>query len=157
MNTPKFSILIVDDEATITRTIKRFFMLNPLPEEVAFHEAYTFQEALEKLETVSPNVVLQDINLPDGNGLQFVKQAKKKYPMIQFVVITGASDLDRAMEALSFGAVDYLKKPIDMTLLGEIMAEAVRRCRRWGELLWSEYMAEEGEENWENDKAPPKE
>ncbi|MEO5349321.1 MAG: response regulator [Magnetococcus sp. YQC-3] len=151
MNKPKLTVMIVDDESTITRTIKRYCMLNPLFEEVAFHEACTFQEALDKLEAVSPNIIIQDINLPDGNGLQLIKQAKKKYPMIQFIVITGASDLDRAMEALSFGAVDYLKKPIDMPLLGEVMAEALRRCNRWGELLWSEYLAEAGEESWEEE------
>lgn len=145
MNQPTPRVLIVDDEPAIVRTIKRYFMLNALPEAVEFHEAFTFQESLNLLETISPNIIIQDINLPDGNGLQFIKQAKKKYPTIQFIVITGASDLDRAMEAISFGAADYLKKPINMELLAEILREAVRRCDRWGELLWGEYLATEKE------------
>ncbi|MBF0160941.1 MAG: response regulator [Magnetococcales bacterium] len=147
MNKPKFKVMIVDDEPTIIRTVRRYFMLNALLDTVEFYESATFQEALVQLEAVNPNIIIQDINLPDGNGLQFIKQAKKKYPMIQFIVITGASDLDRAMEALSFGAVDYLKKPVDMEMLADVVREALRRCERWGELLWSEYMAEEGAED----------
>lgn len=143
MKTQKLKVMIVDDEPMIIKAITRYFALHALSEGVVFHEASSFQESLEKLESVSPNIILQDINLPDGNGLQFIKQAKKKYPMIQFIVITGASDLDRTMEALSFGAVDYLKKPIDMETLGEVVGEALKRCNRWGELLWAEYLAEE--------------
>lgn len=142
----KLKILAVDDEPEILRSILRYLSFQPQFQDVAFEEAGTFEEALSKLEEVNPAIILQDINLPDGNGLQFIKQAKKKYPMVQFIVITGASDLDRAMEALSFGAVDYLKKPLDMELLGTVVGEAKNRCDRWGELLWSEYMAEEGAE-----------
>ncbi|MBF0439988.1 MAG: hypothetical protein HQL93_12835 [Magnetococcales bacterium] len=46
------------------------------------------------------------------------------------------------MEALSYGAADYIKKPLDMNILTVMMKEAVNRCRRWGELLWGEYAAE---------------
>lgn len=145
MDKPKLKLMIVDDELMIIKSIRRYFALHALFEDIEFYEASTFQESLTQLESVSPNIILQDINLPDGNGLQFIKQAKRKYPMIQFIVITGASDLDRTMEALSFGAVDYLKKPIDMEALGEVVEEARRRCNRWGELLWAEYMAEESE------------
>lgn len=145
MDKQKLKVMVVDDEPMIIKAISRYFALSTLFDDVEFHDASTFQESLEKLESVSPNIVLQDINLPDGNGLQFIKQAKKKYPMIQFIVITGASDLDRAMEALAFGAVDYLKKPIDMEVLGLVVEEALRRCNRWGELLWAEYMSEETE------------
>ncbi|HIJ85178.1 MAG: response regulator receiver protein [Magnetococcales bacterium] len=139
----KLKIMTVDDEPEIIKSIERFLRFQPQFTDVDFISAQSFDEALEKLENQSPAIVFQDINLPDGNGLQFIKQAKKKYPMIQFIVITGASDLDRAMEALSFGAVDYVKKPLSMDLLGKIATEARERCDRWGELLWEEYLAEE--------------
>ncbi|MBF0145604.1 MAG: response regulator [Magnetococcales bacterium] len=139
----KLKIMTVDDEPEIIRSIERYLRFQPQFGDVEFISANTFENALEKLEQDNPAIVFQDINLPDGNGLQFIKQAKKKYPMIQFIVITGASDLDRAMEALSFGAIDYVKKPLSMDLMGKIAAEAKERCDRWGELLWEEYLAEE--------------
>ncbi|MBF0143461.1 MAG: response regulator [Magnetococcales bacterium] len=142
-STAKLKIMIVDDEAEIARSVIRYLRFQPAFGEVVFLEAGSFAEAMEKIETETPAIILQDINLPDGNGLQYIKQARRKYPMVQFVVITGASDLDRAMEALSYGAVDYLKKPLDMELLGRVVQEAKDRSDRWGELLWEEYMAGE--------------
>ncbi|MBF0144444.1 MAG: response regulator [Magnetococcales bacterium] len=140
----KLKIMIVDDEPEIVKSIERYLRFLPEFGNVDFISAETINEAKEKLGTENPAIVLQDINLPDGNGLQFIRQAKRKYPMIQFIVITGASDLDRAMVALSFGAIDYVKKPFSMDVLGVVVAEACDRCNRWGELLWDEYMAKEG-------------
>jgi DNA-binding NtrC family response regulator len=139
-------LMVVDDEPEIVRSIMRYLSFHPSFAEIEIEEATTFEEALRILEENNPVIILQDINLPDGNGLQFIRQAKKKYPIVQFIVITGASDLDRAMEALAYGAADYLKKPLDMELLSVVVGEAVNRSTRWGELLWSEYQAEEVEE-----------
>lgn len=139
----KITIMTVDDEPEIIKSIERYLRFQPQFSDVNFVGAQSFDAALSMLEDENPAIIFQDINLPDGNGLQFVKQAKKKYPMIQFIVITGASDLDRAMEALSFGAADYVKKPLSMELVGKIAAEALGRCDRWGELLWEEYLLEE--------------
>ncbi|MBF0107573.1 MAG: response regulator [Magnetococcales bacterium] len=139
----RLKIMTVDDEPEIIRSIERYLRFQPQFSEVVFIGANSFEEALVKLENENPAIIFQDINLPDGNGLQFIRQAKKKYPMIQFIVITGASDLDRAMDALALGAADYVKKPLSMDLMGKIATEAKERCDRWGELLWEEYLAEE--------------
>ncbi|NGZ05980.1 MAG: response regulator [Magnetococcales bacterium] len=135
-------ILIVDDEPEIRNAIERYMAFQSAFQEVEILQAGGFEEALARLEEFSPLIVLQDINLPDGNGLQFIRQTKKKYPMVQFIVITGASDLDRAMEAMTYGAADYIRKPLDMTMLATVVQEAITRCRRWGALLWDEYTAE---------------
>lgn len=142
----KLRIMVVDDELEIQKMIGRYLAFQPEFADTDILYASSFNDAMEKLESLSPLVVLQDINLPDGNGLQFIKQAKRKYPVIQFIVITGASDLDRVMEALSFGAVDYIKKPLDLETLGVVVREAKQRCDRWGDLLWNEYTAEMGPE-----------
>lgn len=139
----KLKIMTVDDEPEIIKSIERYLRFQPQFKNVDLINATSFEEALAKLESEAPGIILQDINLPDGNGLQFIRQAKKKFPMVQFIVITGASDLDRAMEALSFGASDYIKKPLVMDLLCRVVAEARDRFDRWGELLWQEYVAED--------------
>lgn len=140
--TEQIRVMVVDDEAEIRHAIDRYLSFQTELQELEIIQAGSFDEALTRLEEQSPLIVLQDINLPDGNGLQFIRQTKKKYPMIQFIVITGASDLDRAMEALSYGAADYIKKPLNMQTLATVVGEAVTRCRRWGELLWGEYATE---------------
>lgn len=140
--TEQIRIMVVDDEAEIRNAIDRYLSFQTELGNLQIIQAGTFEEALNQLEEHSPLIILQDINLPDGNGLQFIRQTKKKYPMIQFIVITGASDLDRAMEALAFGAADYIKKPLDMKVLTTVIAEAISRCHRWGELLWNEYSSE---------------
>ncbi|MEO5377629.1 MAG: response regulator [Magnetococcus sp. DMHC-6] len=139
----KLKIMIVDDEEIIQNSIDRFLAFQPQFQDAQIILASSFTEALDKVEEFSPLIILQDINLPDGNGLQFIRQIKQTYPYIQFIVITGASDLNRVMEALSFGASDYIKKPIDMEQLSTMIQEAKNRCDRWGELLWNEYQAEE--------------
>ncbi|MBF0211996.1 MAG: response regulator [Magnetococcales bacterium] len=137
--TDPIRVMVVDDEAEIRHAIERYLAFQTELQDLVIIQAGTFEEALTRLEEQSPLIVLQDINLPDGNGLQFIRQTKKKYPMVQFIVITGASDLDRAMEALVYGAADYIKKPLDMPMLATVIGQAVNRCRRWGELLWAEY------------------
>lgn len=143
MENRRMKIMVVDDEVEIQNSISRYLSFMPEFDDVDVITASGFDEALERLEKESPLIILQDINLPDGNGLQMIRQVKKTYPMIQFIVITGASDLDRAMEALSYGAADYIKKPINMELLGDMVMEAKKRCDRWGDLLWEEYAAEQ--------------
>ncbi|MBF0380007.1 MAG: response regulator [Magnetococcales bacterium] len=138
----KIKLMIVDDEPEIQRSIGRFISFQPEMESVEIINASTFEEALKLLENETPLIILQDINLPDGNGLQFIKQAKKKYPMVQFIVITGASDLDRVMEAISLGAVDYIKKPLDLESLSTVIQETMNRCKRLRELLVEEYSSQ---------------
>ncbi|MBF0628258.1 MAG: response regulator [Magnetococcales bacterium] len=139
-------VMVVDDEPEIRNAIERYLSFQTDLGDGQILQAGTFNEALTLLEEQNPLIVLQDINLPDGNGLQFIRQTKKKYPMVQFIVITGASDLDRAMEALSFGAADYIKKPIDMSVLATMVSEGIVRCQRWGDLLWGEYNASDSAE-----------
>lgn len=139
----KIKIMIVDDEEEIQKSIERFLTFQPEFQNVEIIKASTFNQALEKQESFNPQVILQDINLPDGNGLQFIQLVKKKCPYVQFIVITGASDLSRVTDALSFGATDYIRKPIDMESVASIISEAIRRYGRWSLLLWDEYKTNE--------------
>lgn len=145
--TNKLNILVVDDEPEIRKSILRYLSFQTEMEDVVVHQAGSFTEAMEKLEEVHPLILLQDINLPDGNGLQLIRQVKSTYPVIQCIVITGASDLERVMDALSFGASDYLKKPISMEALKTIVLHARERCERWGELIHQEYSESTRQQN----------
>lgn len=136
-------ILIIDDEMEIQKSIGRFLAFLPEFQDVEILFASTFEEGLNVVEAKNPLIILQDINLPDGNGLQFLRQIKKAHPVIQFIIITGASNLDRVIDAMSYGAVDYLKKPMDLDMLRVVVQESLNRCNRWGSLFYDEYRLEE--------------
>lgn len=73
-------------------------------------EADNGEEGLKVLETLSPVFVLTDIQMPKMNGIEFLKQARAKFPALPIFVMTGHSPFTEA-EVLSFGANGYFEKP----------------------------------------------
>lgn len=122
MNT-KPLILVVDDEEAIRKLLRARF------ERESFEVLVATQvtEALSALET-HPNiaVVVTDVKMPGVDGLTFTKElkAKKKHPKV--IVMTGHGEKSTAIDALRFGASDYLEKPFDM----EEMVHSVTRTAR---------------------------
>jgi DNA-binding NtrC family response regulator len=88
------------------------------------HTATTLQDARERLRHKQPDIALIDLRLPDGSGMELLRELEKV--PTEVIVITGHADVDSAVEALRIGAADYLTKPLDIARLKEILA-AVRR------------------------------
>jgi DNA-binding NtrC family response regulator len=86
--------------------------------------ATTLQDARERLRHKQPDIALIDLRLPDGSGMELLRELEKM--PTEVIVITGHADVDSAVEALRIGAADYLTKPLDIARLKEILA-AVRR------------------------------
>jgi len=128
-------VLIVDDEEEILRTIERYFSFF---EGIALTTADSFEAAKQAIDDESPNVVITDVNLGDGNGLDLISIAQKYTKSTQVIVVTGASDTERVVDALELGAVDYIKKPLDMEELKQRLDEACERYRRWHKAFTSE-------------------
>lgn len=108
-----YSILLVDDE----KTIREY-----LPKAIPFEEhgffikdtAVNGREALDKLETVKPDLVLLDVKMPIMGGLQFLKMLRQsEYSNTLVVMLSGFSDFEYAKEAMKYGVKDYLTKPVD--------------------------------------------
>ncbi len=74
--------------------------------------AGTLAEARTALEAFDPDICLTDLQLPDGDGLDFVRAARAGDPRREIVVLTGHASLDSAVEAMKAGAFDYLLKPL---------------------------------------------
>jgi two-component system, NtrC family, response regulator AtoC len=74
--------------------------------------ASTLAEARDALASFDPDVCLTDLQLPDGDGLDFVRSARAGDPRREVVVLTGHGSLDSAVEAMKAGAFDYLVKPL---------------------------------------------
>jgi len=68
--------------------------------------------ALQRLSKMPFNLVITDVNLPDGSGLELLDTIGAKYPQLVVIVITGYGTIDSAVTAIKHGAYDYLTKPI---------------------------------------------
>lgn len=103
-------VLVVDDEDILAWSIDT--ELKGLGAEVA--RAGTVRDALLKFQQFSPDLVICDLRLPDGNGLELLKKWHMDMPDVPVILITAHGAVDSAITALRLGAFDYLQKPFDM-------------------------------------------
>ena len=106
-----YKILLVDDSESDRGSCRRYLLADEgFDYEVL--EAETLEEALELWRSEAPELVLTDIHLPDGNGLELLEAIKKTHPRQKFPVImmTGEGDERLAVQAMKLGASDYLVK-----------------------------------------------
>jgi two-component system response regulator PilR (NtrC family) len=117
------NLLIVDDEASL-----RDFLSIVFEEEGwSVETAASLEEANTAIQRHEPDVVLCDLMLPDGSGIDFIREVKATTPSIPFVMITAHTSTRSAVEALKAGAVDYIAKPFDIEELKIIVRKAVER------------------------------
>ena len=87
--------------------------------------AHSLKDARAEIEKAPPDVVLIDLHLPDGNGLELFKDLEAS-PSTEIILITGQASVDTAVEAMRKGASDYLVKPVDMARVKGVLANVVR-------------------------------
>src|SRR5438552_538459 len=92
--------------------------------------ATTLSEARQRLCESTPHVVLTDVQLPDGNGLELVRELSS----IEVVLVTGHATVETAVEALRLGAFDYLTKPVDIGHLKRVLSHIDRTHQLRGEI-----------------------
>ena len=111
MATMPKELLVIDDEPKVCQALKAFFTGK------GFHvaTATTIQAALEQLQQAPADVVLLDLRLPDGSGLDLLATLKARVPSLRVVVISGLGDQQTIQEAFQRGASDYLTKPFDFS------------------------------------------
>jgi two-component system NtrC family response regulator len=117
------SVLVVDDEEPIRRLAEK--ELGSDRRRVT--AAKNAREALKRFKTRSFDVVLLDMRLPDGNGMDLLAQFQELSPEVQVVIITGYADVDNAVQAMKLGAYDYVTKPFDLDRLELIIEKAFQR------------------------------
>lgn len=103
-------ILIVDDENLLRISLKKALEKKGN----ILYEAKNLKEAKETIINEEPDLVLLDINLPDGSGLEILDWAKNSFPFMQFIMITAYGKIKDAVEAIKKGAFHYLEKPFEM-------------------------------------------
>ena len=118
-------ILIVDDERLLLASMTRVLA-------DAGYETLTAdngREAVALLDAQSFDAIISDIKMPEMDGIQLLRAVRERDNDVPVVLMTAAPDLATAMEAVSFGALQYLKKPFDLGELKKVVARAVQLCR----------------------------
>jgi two-component system, NtrC family, response regulator AtoC len=115
------TVLIVDDERTLARAIRAFL-------EDAGYEAQVAgdgTEALGLLDRLRPDVVFTDVRLPGMSGIELLRKIKEFDSATAVVVMTAHGTIEGAVEAVKLGAIDYLKKPVDLDEI-KLLADRAR-------------------------------
>ena len=100
-------VLVVDDEPVVANSIRRTLSRRGYQVE----EAFSANEALNRILNEMYDLVLLDMRMPDANGLELLPTIKKHRPKLPVVMVTGYASIDTAVEAIQRGASDYMAKP----------------------------------------------
>lgn len=121
MNKLQEPVLVVDDEADIRDLMEMTLMKMGLRVDTAAG----VEEAKDKLDNNDYSLVLTDMRMPDGSGLEVVQYIDELMLDTPVAVITAFGNADQAVEALKAGAFDYLQKPITLSQLRSLVKSAV--------------------------------
>ncbi|MBW2442694.1 MAG: response regulator [Deltaproteobacteria bacterium] len=126
------NVLLVDDESEFVETFsERLTMRN-----LEILKAFSGEEALQVLEAHQDiEIVILDVKMPGMDGIETLAEIKKRYPLIEVIMLSGHADVESAIEGMKQGAFDYLMKPCDMDQIIAKVTEAAARKRQHEEKI----------------------
>ncbi len=116
-------IMLVDDEKDFVEMLS--LRLKENEENVI--AAYNGQECLDALEKTQVDVIILDVKMPGMDGIETLKQIKKRHPLVEVIMLTGHGTIQSAVEGMKLGAFDFLLKPADFKALTEKLNKAKER------------------------------
>jgi DNA-binding response OmpR family regulator len=116
-------ILIIEDEVELLESIASYLK----NEDFICEKASTFFEAEDKLASFNYDIILLDITLPDGNGIDLLKLIKTKSPKTGVLIVSAKNSLDDKLKGLDLGADDYITKPFHLAELNSRVNSLIRR------------------------------
>ena len=138
------TILIVDDDKSIRYSLKRM-----LEEKYSILTAQNGEEALDRIKEGSPDLILMDIKMPGRGGIEILKEIKSMDPKSLVILMTAYGTTDTAIEAMKFGAFDYILKPFPIPKMKGLVEKAIslRKLMKEGVVYASEVEIEGVEEH----------
>jgi DNA-binding NtrC family response regulator len=127
----EMKMMLVDDEERFLSTTKKLLSKKGYDVFTAISGA----EALEKLGTQNIHVVILDVKMPGMDGIETLKAIKRRFPMVEVIMLTGHGTVESAVEGLKSGATDYLTKPTDVNDLIAKAEEAFEKRQRLEEKI----------------------
>ena len=119
-------VWVIDDD----RSIRWVFEKALARESIPYKTFSGAQEALDALEQGEPQVLVSDIRMPGGSGLELLQNVKRRHPGLPIIIMTAYSDLESAVAAFQGGAFEYLPKPFDVDQAVELIRRAIGESMR---------------------------
>jgi DNA-binding response OmpR family regulator len=116
-------ILLIEDEKELCRSIETYLR----QENYLCETAQTYEDAIEKISLYVYDCIVVDITLPDGTGLDIIRELKKNKTETGIIIISARNSLDDKIIGLDIGADDYLTKPFHLSELNARIKSIIRR------------------------------
>ncbi len=120
----RIKVMIVDDHAVVRQGLRGFLELQPNIEVVG--EAVDGMDAVEKAQSLRPNIVLMDLKMPRMDGVQATRAIRSALPSVQVVVLTSFSEDEDVFASIKAGAAGYLMKDIQPSALAAAIEKVAR-------------------------------
>jgi len=129
----KISIFVVEDHQLFRKGLVN--VLNQFTDLEVIGEAATIRDAMENIQRLQPKIVIMDVFLPDGDGVEAASEVRRKFPEVEVIILTISDDIEILNRAVRAGAKGYLVK-------GEGLKEIVETIRlvAQGNLAVSSYL-----------------
>jgi len=132
-------ILLVDDEVPFVEAMSRRLKKR----DIDIVTAFSGTEALNTLESDgSVEAVILDVKMPGMDGIETLGEIRKRFPLVEVIMLTGHATIETGIEGMKLGAFDYLMKPCDMEVLMNKLKEAVAKKRKHEEKIVEARMKE---------------
>lgn len=133
MDRNQFNLLIVDDDQDLLTLLCRHLERNELLRVETESNPVT---ALERVRDGRYHMILMDIVMPEMDGLELLQAVKKEDPLLLVVMISSYATLGRVINSLSYGAYDFILKPLrDPDELDMIVSHSLQRIGHWRRIL----------------------
>ena len=123
-------IWIVDDDQSIRFVLEKALLRENLPTRSFTNPQDVLAALADTPEHEGPQILVSDIRMPGGSGLDLLEKVKEKLPGLPVIIMTAFSDLDSAVSAFQGGAFEYLPKPFDLPKAVELIRRAVEESQR---------------------------
>lgn len=117
------SIAIVEDNQRYANSLKRFLSKNSLYDRIDIYE--TIKAYMDKGYSQEYDIILLDIQLPDGCGIDIIGEIKRRSPSVEIIMLTAFSDEDRLFKALKLGASGYITKENSLKYIQDSIIEVL--------------------------------
>ena len=119
----KFKVMVVDDEVDYLETIVKRLQSRRI-DVTGVQSGY---QALELLDYHSPDIIILDLIMPGMDGIETLREIKKKKPLTEVIMLTGEATVELAIKAMRSGAFDYVLKPVALDALLDKLRNAHER------------------------------
>ena len=116
-------VLLVDDEEKFLDVLSQRLGTRGIDAETST----SGEEALVKIKNKSFDAIVLDVMMPGIGGIETLKRIRKENPEVQIIMLTGRGTVDKAVEAMKEGAIDFLEKPADINKLLDKISEAKKK------------------------------